>query len=225
MEAKKTEKADLQNKKFIFGEIGLVITLLIVWGVFEISTKATKAESLGQLQLEPDNVIEIEITKPKEPELPPPPKAKIMTDIIEIVETEKPIEDDFFFDDLTEDASIEITQVENIEPAPEEDLEEVIFVAAEKMPEFKGNLMKYISEHVVYPETASENDIQGTVNVQFVVDETGKVVNVRVVKSVDPLLDNEAVRVIKNLPKWKPGSQSGKNVKVSMVVPIKFKLQ
>ena len=95
------------------------------------------------------------------------------------------------------------------------------------MPEFKGGekaLLKYIADHVVYPEMAKENDIQGTVYVGFVVNEKGKVTNVSILRGVDPLLDKEAIKVIENLPDWKPGKQSGKNVKVRMQVPIKFQL-
>ena len=95
------------------------------------------------------------------------------------------------------------------------------------MPEFPGGdleLRKYIAQNIQYPEIAKENGIQGKVFVQFVVNQKGEVEQVKVVRGVDPSLDKEAVRVIQSLPKWKPGSQRGKPVKVSFTVPINFQL-
>ncbi|MCK9208711.1 MAG: TonB family protein, partial [Salinivirgaceae bacterium] len=97
----------------------------------------------------------------------------------------------------------------------------------EQMPEFPGGefeLRKYISQHVVYPEIAKENGIQGKVFVQFVVNARGKITNVTVVRGIDPSCDREAIKVIKNMPDWIPGKQSGVPVRVQYVVPINFVL-
>ena len=227
MEQKKSEKANLQSKKFTFLEIGLVLTLLAIWGVFEFSTKAENAAiqnnyiSCGG----DDDLIDIIVTRPEPPQPPAPPAPKI-ADIIEVTK------DNEIVDDLHVDAEIDVDGDVQIEELPvisctDEVVEEEevhIFVIAEEMTEFRGNLLKYVAEHVVYPEIAKENDIQGTVYVGFVINEKGKVTDVTLVRGVDPILDKEALKVVENLPDWKPGRQSGKNVKVRMNIPIKFQL-
>ena len=111
----------------------------------------------------------------------------------------------------------------------EEETEEEIFMVVETMPEFPGGqaeLFKYLSENVKYPVIAQENGIQGRVICQFVVNKDGSIVDVEVVRSGgDASLDKEAVRVIKSMPKWKPGKQRGKAVRVKYTVPVNFKLQ
>ncbi|MBO4371504.1 MAG: energy transducer TonB [Bacteroidales bacterium] len=227
MEEKKSAKADLEGKRGIFLEIGLILTLLIVWGAFEFSTKAEKAEDLGTVAFTEDVVEEIPITRQQEIELPPPPPQQTVAEILEVVEDDVKVEDTFIQEEADENTAVEIQEI--VAPVQEEEQEEesTPFVIVEDMPEFKGGekaLLKYIAEHVNYPEMAKENDIQGTVYVGFVVNEKGKVTNVSVLRGVDPLLDKEAIKVIENLPDWKPGKQSGKNVKVRMQVPIKFQL-
>ncbi len=227
MEEKKSKKADLEGKKTIFLEIGFVLTLLLVWGAFEFSTKAEKAEDLGTVEFTEDVVEEIPITRQEQIELPPPPPQQTVADIIEVVDDKIEINEDLTIDEADENTAVEIQEIVEVAPVEEEEEEAAPFVIVEDMPEFKGGekaLLKYIAEHVVYPEIAKENDIQGTVYVKFVVNEKGKVTNVGLLRGVDPLLDKEAIKVIESLPDWKPGKQSGKNVKVSMQVPIKFQL-
>ncbi|MBR6638850.1 MAG: energy transducer TonB [Muribaculaceae bacterium] len=110
----------------------------------------------------------------------------------------------------------------------EEKKEETIFNAVEQMPQFPGGeaeLMKYISNNIKYPTMAMENNIQGRVVVQFVVTKTGKIGEVKVVRSKDPDLDKEAVRVVKSLPNFIPGKMNGQAVNVWYTLPISFKLQ
>jgi protein TonB len=114
-------------------------------------------------------------------------------------------------------------KVEEKKPEPEK-----IFKSAEQMPQFPGGdaaLMKYLQSHIQYPAMAAENNVQGRVVVQFVVDKTGKVGEVKVVRSVDKDLDREAVRVCKSLPKFTPGRQNGQPVSVWYTLPVTFKLQ
>ena len=107
--------------------------------------------------------------------------------------------------------------------------EEVVFVVVETMPEFPGGqqaLLNFLSENVQYPAFAQEKGIQGRVICQFVVNKDGSIVDVEVVRSGgDPSLDKEAVRVINSMPKWKPGKQRDKMVRVKFTIPINFKLQ
>lgn len=108
------------------------------------------------------------------------------------------------------------------------DSEEQIFFIVEEMPEFPGGeleLRKFIANHINYPPAAQENGVQGKVYVTFVVDKNGEVTNAKIARGVDPALDQEALRVINNLPAWKPGLQKGKPVNVSYTVPINFALQ
>ena len=117
--------------------------------------------------------------------------------------------------------------VEKKVEAPKEVKEEV-FRSVEQMPQFPGGeaaLMKYLQSHINYPPMAAENNVQGRVVVQFVVDKTGKVGEVKVVRSVDKDLDKEAVRVCKSLPKFTPGRQNGQAVSVWYTLPVTFKLQ
>ena len=117
--------------------------------------------------------------------------------------------------------------VEKKEEKPKE-VKEEIFRSVEQMPQFPGGdaaLMKFLQSHINYPPMAAENNVQGKVIVQFVVDKTGKVGEVKVVRNVDKDLDNEAIRVCKALPKFTPGRQNGRPVSVWYTLPIQFKLQ
>jgi protein TonB len=116
--------------------------------------------------------------------------------------------------------------IEEKEPAADKPAE--VFISVEQMPQFPGGdaaLLKYLSSHINYPPMAAENNVQGRVVVQFVVDKTGKVGEVTVVRSVDKELDREAVRVCKSLPKFVPGRQNGQPVSVWYTLPVTFKLQ
>ena len=146
--------------------------------------------------------------------IPPPPPPP---EVIEIVEDEVEIEYESEIEDTESDEDLEIV---------EEDDEEV-FMVVENMPKFPGGdlgLMKYIQKNVKYPPIAKEYNITGKVYISFVVDKSGSVTNVKVVRGVDENLDAEAVRVIKSLPKYKPGKQRGKPVRVMFTTPINFRL-
>ena len=99
-----------------------------------------------------------------------------------------------------------------------------VFSVADQMPVFNGNVNQWLWENLTYPAEAAENGIQGRVIVEFVVEKDGSVSNVKVVRAVDPLLDKEAVRVIKRMPRWAPGKNNGENVRVHFVLPVTFKL-
>ena len=136
------------------------------------------------------------------------------------------------FDKGTNDKSViqeakEKIVVEAPVERPKEAVEEV-FTVVEQMPQFPGGeaaLMKYLQSHINYPPMAAENNVQGKVVVQFVVDKTGRVGEVKVVRSVDKDLDREAARVCKSLPKFTPGRQNGQAVSVWYTLPVNFKLQ
>jgi protein TonB len=230
MEQRKTEAANLENKKGFFLEIGLAVTLLAFLGIFEWSTKVEKAEELVGNQTAVEEVEEIMITRQEDLQVPPPPPPKQqVAEILEILDDKVEVEDIAPIEELDDEDKVDFSApVEEIVQEEEKPEEPEIFFIVEEMPQFPGGetaLRKYIAENVRYPEMAKENDIQGTVYVRFVVDEKGKVTNVELLRGVDPLLDKEALRVVSSLPNWKPGKQRGKAVKVSHSVPIKFALK
>jgi protein TonB len=216
MEAKKNPEVNLERKRGLFLQIGLVVSLLLVLVAFEYKSYEKTDYSLGQLQMDDleEEIIPITKQEVKPPPPPPPPP-----EVIEIVEDEVEIENEIEIEDTEsdEDEEIEI----------EEEDDEEFFMVVENMPEFPGGdlgLMKYIQKNVKYPAIAKEYNITGKVYVSFIVDKSGKVTNVKIVRGVDKNLDAEAVRVVKSLPKYKPGKQRGKAVRVMFTIPINFTL-
>lgn len=113
-------------------------------------------------------------------------------------------------------------------PVAPVDESEHVFEVVETMPEFPGGqaeLMKYLNKNMKYPVAAAEKGVEGNVVVQFVVYKDGSIVDPVVVKSVDPILDKEAIRVVSSMPKWKPGVQGGKIVRTKYTLPVKFELK
>ena len=216
MDPKKNPEVNLERKRGLFLQIGLVIALLVVLVAFEYKTYEKIAYNLGALNLDDleEEIIPITKQEVKPPPPPPPPP-----EIIEIVEDDVIIEDEIEIEDTESDEDEEIEIIE-------EDDDE-FFMVVENMPIFPGGdlgLMKYIQKHVKYPAIAKEYNITGKVYVSFIVDKSGSVTNVKIVRGVDKNLDAEAVRVVKSLPKYKPGKQRGKSVRVMFTIPINFTL-
>ena len=212
---KKDPKISLENKKGMFFQIGLAVTLIAVLISFEWKSYDKSNYNLGDLNLDDmeEEIIPITRQGVKPPPPPPPPP-----EIIEIVEDEVEIENEVEIEetDTDEDEIVEI----------EEDDEE-FFMVVENMPEFPGGdlgLMKFIQKNVRYPAIAKEYNITGKVYVSFIVDKQGSVTNVKIVRGVDKNLDAEALRVVSLLPKYKPGKQRGKAVRVMFTIPINFTL-
>jgi len=229
MELKKTEKANLENKKSVFLLVGFVIVLSVVLLAFEWSTSTSRASDLGDLgdvNIEDEIVPVTRVEEVKPPEAPPRPQ---ITEILNIVNDEVDIEDEIEIQDSESDEKLEIKIVE----MEEEEEEAQVFLLVEDMPLFPGcaskeetdvAIQKFIRENIKYPEIARENGIQGRIFVNFVVSRTGKITDVKILRGVDSALDQEAIRVIESLPAFSPGKQRGKPVKVSYNVPINFKL-
>jgi len=226
MEVKKNEKVNMDKYRSIFLQIGLIATLVGVFFLFEWTSSDAAVDDLGELEMIDIEEEKIEITRQDVTPPPPPPPPEQPSDILEIVDDDVDIQDELELNlDFDEDEEMDI-QIVEFEEVEEEVVEEV-FLIVEDMPEFPGGevaLRKFIADNVEYPEIALENGIQGKVYVRFVVTSTGSVDQVQVARGVDPLLDDEAVRVVKKLPKWTPGKQRGKNVSVWYTVPINFQL-
>jgi len=225
MELKKKPNVDLEQHKMTFSLIGLAITLSVVLYAFNWTSQADQVGSLGELDNMAMEEEIIPVTRMEEIKPPPPPPPPQVIEILNIVEDDEEIDEEIDLIDLESD---ENTKVEIVEIVEEAVVEDEIFYIVETMPEFPGGelaLRKYIAQNVDYPVAARENDIQGKVYIRFVVTEAGAVDQVQVARGVHPLLDAEAIRVVKGLPSWKPGEQRGKKVKVWYTVPINFQLQ
>ncbi len=224
MEVKKHKRYDLENYRSVFFLVGLVFALATMYAMFQYKTYNAKAEDFAINDESNFEQEDIPITR-NDVELPPPPKHVQALDQIDIVDNNEKLKDIFEFPTIDEEDTVIFVDPFQTE---EEPIDDMIFVSVEKKPVFPGGndaLRAYIAKHIQYPTAAKEKDIEGIVVVKFVVGTNGEVSNVSILRGVDPLLDSEAVRVVKTLPKFKPGMQQGRAVKVWFTLPIVFKLQ
>ena len=228
MEIKKSPKADLEGKKSTWLLIGYVLILAVLFVSFEW-TERDKQVTTDTGILEPIFEEEmVPITEQEEvKQAPPPPEAPKVEEVLKIVENDAQVEESTIQSSEETGQAVDVKYVPvDVEEEPVE--EEQIFQVVEEMPEFPGGMaecLKFLAKNIKYPTIAQENGVQGRVIVQFVVNSDGTIVDPVVMRSVDPYLDKEALRVIRMMPKWKPGKQRGKAVRVKYTVPVTFKLQ
>ena len=225
MESKKTEKADLENKKAIFFQIGLVVVLGLTLLAFEWKTYDKKIVETGTRQAA-EVMEEIVMQTQQNTPPPPPPPPQQQTTVLEIVENDKVIENEV---NINAEADEKTVVEEYKAPVVEEkEVEEAeIFTVVEESPGFPGGdeaRIKFLQENIKYPTMARESGIQGTVYVTFVVEKGGNVTDVKILRGIGGGCDEEAIRVIKAMPKWNAGKQRGKPVRVQFNMPIKFTL-
>jgi len=226
MQLKKSPKASLEDKKFTYVLIGLVFVLSVCYVALEWTEHEVTKYEMADMDFQFEEEIEIQQTS-QDITPPPPPPAVQEVEVLNVVEDDVETKE---IEINTEDKKdVEVVIQAPVEVVEEEEEEEVVFVIVEDMPEFPGGqqaLFKYLSDNVKYPTMAQENGVQGRVICQFVVNKDGNIVDIEVVRSAgDASLDKEAVRVIKSMPKWKPGKQRGKAVRVKYTVPVNFRLQ
>ena len=228
MEIKKSPKADLESKKSTWLLVGYVIVLAFMFVEFEWTKRDIKIDTSQAIT---DVFFEeeiIPITEQPEQVTPPPPEAPSIAETLTIVEDDADVEETAIVSSEELNQAVEIKYVP-VAVEEEEPEEQTIFEVVEQMPEFPNGgmagLMQYLSKNIKYPTIAQENGTQGRVTVQFVVNKDGSIVDAKVLRGVDPYLDKEAVRVIMGMPKWKPGMQRGKPVRVKYTVPVMFRLQ
>ncbi|MBO4282605.1 MAG: energy transducer TonB [Bacteroidales bacterium] len=226
MEPKKSVKADLEWRKPVFFEIGLCVALALTLMAFEFIGPREKAGEVFQTQaviVDDEMVIQ---TKREEVTPPPPPAAPMTSTVIEIVENNIDIDNDADFDsEFDENEATDTYEVDEV--GGEEVVEEEIYVVVEEEASFPGGeeaLYDFLGKNMVYPSQARAAGIEGVVLVEFVVEPSGKVTNVRAKRKVSPLLDEEAVRVVKMLPPFSPGKQRGKAVRSYFHLPVSFSL-
>lgn len=237
MESKKTSKADLNEKRGTFFVLGIILALSLLFVSLEYTSKEFDSfledeylDDLAQdFELLPsmDEEEELETASPQE-------RTTVLTENIKVTE-EVPSEIDntsiptpLIEQEVTEDMTNEKETDEQTPPNVAEQAEEPIqFRIVEQYPEFPGGMteyMKWLTRNLRYPDIARSQKIQGKVVVQFIVNQDGTIADAKVVKSVNPHLDREAMRVIRMMPSWKPGIQDNKPCKTMVAIPIVFKL-
>ena len=227
MEVKKSPKADLEGKKTTNLLIGAILTLAILFIGFEWSERDKKVTTdSGIVDVEFEEEI-IPITEQEQPQqAPPPPEAPKAEEVIEIMDNDSKVEESTIQASDDTQAAVEVKYTP-VEVEEEEVDEQQIFTIVEEQPEFPGGMAecyKWIGKNLQYPTISAENGVQGRVTVNFVVNADGSIVDVKVLRGVDPYLDKEAIRVVSKMPKWKPGKQRGKAVRCSFNLPVRFKL-
>ena len=240
MEIKKSEKADLEKHKGTSLLIGYIVALALLFACFEYTTRDyVENEPVIYAASAVSEEEVIPITQPIFQAAPSPPaNAPQVFEVLNVVDNNK---------EIAEEEEIESTEASTeaisgpsgpvvtgpvvtgpVTAVEEETDEGQIFQVVEQMPEFPGGmeaLMKYLQKNIKYPSRAQDNNVQGRVMVTFVVNKDGTIVDPEVIKAVDKDLDNEALRVVKGMPKWNPGKQRGKPVRVKYTVPVTFRLQ
>jgi protein TonB len=225
MDRRKTPKTELESKRTIFLQLGLIFTLALVLLAFEWKSYDRVVYDLGER--EDVDVMEEVILNTKQEVKPPPPKPPPQTTILNIVEDDIEVDLDIEID-AEADELTEIEEYIPVEMDEEESGEAEIFTVVEESPGFPGGdvaRIRYLQENIRYPQMARESGIQGTVYVTFVVEKDGRVTDVRILRGIGGGCDEEAIRVINAMPRWNPGKQRGKPVRVQFNMPIKFTLQ
>lgn len=234
MEIKKAAHADLEKGKGLNLLLGIVVALSVLFAAFQWRSFAEVTEhqyALNQADLEDTMLIEdLPEDKPEEPEPVAQPEQQIeaaLPEDFKVVDNDVKVQEIVF--KSSDETDKPLPPPAPVAPAPVEEETEEIFEVVEESAEFVDGgmegLNKYLAKNIRYPEVAQEAGIQGRVVVQFVVEKDGSATDIKVVRSVDPALDKEAERVVKSMPKWKPGKQRGKPVRSKFTLPVHFRLQ
>ena len=236
MEIKKSKKADLEGQKSTSMLIGYIFALGAVFAAFEWTTRDYKeTEPVIYAAYAPMEEEVPPVTQPIFQTAPPPPQeAPQVAEILDIVEDDEEIEEEEIqsSEDTNEAISGPSAPVSGpVMTGPVADVgisdEDEVFEVVEKMPMFPGGdeaLMKYLGKNIKYTRMAQDRGVQGTCIIEFVVNKDGSVVDPVVLRKLDPDLDNNALEVVKKMPRWQPGLQRGKPVRVKYRLPVAFRL-
>lgn len=226
MEIKKSPKADLQNKRGLLLEIGLIVALALVIAAFAYTPKEHRIEQVD-LNYGPvdEQIVEITRQDQKPPEPPKKVEVKVIADLLQVVTNETKIATDINFAEFDEDTEV-LQQVEVKEEIIEDDQP---FLTAETMPSFQGGdlntFRKWVQDNVRFPQIALENGISGRVVLSFVIEKDGRLTNIQVLITPDRSLSEEAIRVLSKSPKWSPGKQRNQVVRIKYTLPVDFRMQ
>ncbi len=226
MQIKKSPKADLNNKKGLFLEIGMIFALLLTVAAFAYTQRERNVEIIeASMEVVEEEITDITTQDQKPPEPPKKVEMQVLSDVLNVVTNDTKIETEFDFSEFSEDVEI-VQQIEVVEEAAEDDAP---FIIAEEMPKFQGgDLMKFrswVQGKLKYPQIAQENGISGKVTLTFVIERDGSLTNIQVMQSPDRSLADEAVRVLQSSPKWTPGKQRNAPVRVRYTLPVEFRIQ
>lgn len=223
METKKSPKANLENYRASFLLLGLVIALVSAVGIFQYSKPNAEVADLLSANTSGIDIDMAPVTRQDIPK-PPPPVKVYNSEIIDVVKNDIKIIDNLF---TIPDPDSDYVFIEIIDPVIEIISDPVDF--APQMPVStigEKGLNEFIIKNTKYPDLAIENEIEGTVFLRFVVGTDGTISNIKVLRKVDPLLEEEAIRVLKIIPKFKPGiDKNGRKIAVWMTIPFEFKIQ
>ena len=228
MEAKKTPRADLENRRGLFLEIGLAVILAAALVAFNIKSYDKEVKEVSTRTADVEIDADIIQTAEDTPPPPPPEEPEVVATELNVVENdaEDIHEVGIINAEAKADEALEFTRVEVKEEV--EEVEEEVFLVVEEDPEFPGGLdalSKFIADNIKYPQLAKENNITGKVFVSFVVEKDGRVGQVKILRDIGGGCGNEAVRVVKMMPRWKPGKQRGKAVRTQFNLPVNFTLK
>ena len=230
MEIKKTDKANLENKKALFIQIGLIIALSVVIFAFEHKTYDVKESK----SMEREAIQEVEeVVMATQEEAPPPPPEDIPeaeTTEFEIIDDDREIDREFNISSFQQTSNVQASIPKVVIEIEDEELEaEVeIFTVVEQEASFPGGIQKlneYLAQSIKYPQQAKETGTKGRVMLTFVVERDGSITDIKILRDIGSGCGEEAKRVVKEMPKWQPAKQRGKAVRQQFVLPVSFNLQ
>lgn len=226
MELKKNPKADLEKRKGIYVELGLIVALAAALVAFNVKSYDQEEIQVTERTVI-DEVEEVVITTPPE-ETPPPPEPEAPEVITEVHVIDNNQESDNEIGIINMDLTDDIEMGEAVAAAPdveEEVKEDIVYVVVEQVAEFPGGeeaLYKYLKDNIVYPNIARQTGIEGKVYIRFVVEKDGSISNVKVMRDIGGGCGEEAMRVVKSMPKWKPAKQQTRTVRSEFNLPVNF---
>jgi protein TonB len=226
MEAKKTPSADLNRTVGMFTNLGLAVAVGLTLAAFEYKSYDDSAlKDLGAVSDSFEDIIDVPITEQPPPPPPPPPMEQpVIEEIPDEVKIEEKIEVNF---DVDVKETTVIKEVVITEAVVVEEKADAIFDVVETQPNPPGGMSgwnKYLSDNLKYPTQARRMGVEGSVILVFVINTDGSIQDVEVLRGIGGGCDEEAVKIVKNAPKWEPGKQRGRAVRTRMRLPIKFKL-
>lgn len=228
MELKKSPKADLENRRGLFLEIGLVVILAAALVAFNVRTYEKEVKEVQQRTAMDELEDQIMQTQEKEEPPAPPEEPEAVTTELKVVENDAELTNEVGLINAEDNANLAQEEFKGVQvEEEEEEVEEEIFMVVEEDPEFPGGLdalAQYLAKNIQYPDLARQNNLTGRVFVTFVVEKDGSVGQVKVLRDIGGGCGAEAMRVVKSMPKWKPGKQRGKPVRTQFNLPVNFDL-
>ena len=232
MEMKKTPEADLERQRGTWLLVGFVVALSVLFAAFEWSERPEAPDAGDWL---PELVFEEEVEGPvierplPAPPVPPSPAPAVRKEEVEVADDDAEADEDAVPETSEQTGDAQPAVPVSVAPPTDGTEADAAFAVVDELPEFPtdglAGLMRYLTAHLRYPQAAWSRHIGGTVLCQFVVEADGRIADVQVLQGVHPLLDNEALRVLAGMPRWKPGKRKGQPVRVLYTLPVAFCLQ